>query len=478
MRTESMSPVQAHPRRSEPARTENPTADPFPAHRFDTVVRYGALVAFWLNLLVVTYWWTAGGGIRDLGAVDTALTSVGRLAGLVSAALLLVQVLLIARIPVLERAFGQDELIGLHRVVGITSFVLMVGHVGIITWGYAGGDIADVPSMLWDLTVDYPGMLLAVAGTLLLLMIVVTSVRPVRDRLRYESWHLLHLYAYLGVGLALPHQLWTGQEFLASAAATIYWWTLWALAAAAVLVWRVGLPVWRNARHRLRVTAVVPEGNGVVSVHMAGRALDRLPADAGQFFQWRFVDGPGWTRANPYSLSAAPDGRSLRISVKDLGDGSARTQALTPGTPVLFEGPYGRLSGRARSARRVALIGAGVGATPLRALAEGLDYGPGEATLLLRYTTDPLFVRELQDLSARRGLQIVWLPGPRRSPGSWLGNGMGEVDDRTALTYWAPDIADRDVYVCGPEPWTDLVRRTSRAAGVPAGRIHTENFGW
>ena len=59
-------------------------------------------------------------------------------------------------------------------------------------------------------------MLLAAAGTACLVMVVVTSVRAARRRLRYESWHLLHLYAYLGVGLALPHQLWTGQEFLAS----------------------------------------------------------------------------------------------------------------------------------------------------------------------------------------------------------------------------------------------------------------------
>jgi ferredoxin-NADP reductase len=39
---------------------------------------------------------------------------------------------------------------------------------------------------------------------------------------------------------------------------------------------------------------------------------------AGQFLNWRFLTGPGWTRAHPYSLSAAPDGRSLRITVKAL----------------------------------------------------------------------------------------------------------------------------------------------------------------
>jgi DMSO/TMAO reductase YedYZ heme-binding membrane subunit len=134
-------------------------------------------------------------------------------------------------------------------VVGFTSFNLMVAHVVLITWGYAAGQLGRTPATFWDLITDYPGMLLALAGTACLVMTVATSLRAARRRLHYESWHLLHLYAYLGVGLALPHQLWTGQEFLASTAATVFWWSLWALAAGAVLVWRVGLPLWRNARH-------------------------------------------------------------------------------------------------------------------------------------------------------------------------------------------------------------------------------------
>jgi hypothetical protein len=38
------------------------------------------------------------------------------------------------------------------------------------------------------------------AGMVALCMVVVTSFRASRAALRYESWHLLHLYAYLGVG--------------------------------------------------------------------------------------------------------------------------------------------------------------------------------------------------------------------------------------------------------------------------------------
>ena len=394
--------------------------------RVDSGVRTGAVAALWLSLLLVTYWWAAGGGIQDLTGWESGMDSTGRLTGLVASDLLLVQVLLMARLPVLERAFGQDRLAVVHRLVGFTSFNLMVAHVVLITWGYAAGDLLATPATAWSLTVDYPGMLLAVAGTACLVMVVVTSVRAARRRLRYESWHLLHLYAYLGVGLALPHQLWTGQELVASTASTVYWWTVWALAAGAVLVWRVLVPLRRNLRHRLRVTSVVHEADDTVSVYVTGRHLHRLRAEAGQFFGWRFLGRSGWSRGNPYSLSAAPDGRSLRITAKDLGDGSAALRGVRPGTRVLVEGPFGRLSERARTRRKVALVGAGVGITPLRALAEGLDYAPGEAVLLQRFTDEPLFARELSVLAAERGLEVLMLPGRRRSPDSWLGAERGD----------------------------------------------------
>ncbi len=446
--------------------------------RFDAAVRLAAGTALWLSLLLVSYWWASGGGLTDLGGWAPGLTSVGRLTGLVASNLLLVQVLLMARVPLLEHAFGQDRLARQHRIVGFTSFTLMLAHVVLITWGYAAGSLAASPAKFWDLTTNYPGMLLALGGTTALVMVVVTSIRAARKRVRYESWHLLHLYAYLGVGLALPHQLWTGQEFLTSTAATAYWWGLWAAAACAVLLWRVGLPLWRSARHRLRVTSVVPEGDRVVSVYLTGHRLDRLRVEAGQFFTWRFLSGRGWTRAHPYSLSAAPDGSSLRITVKALGDDSAGLPALKRGTRVLVEGPYGRLSPRARTRRKVALIGAGVGITPLRALAEGLDYRPGEAVLLYRYPHEPLFRRELDVLSRERGLEVLWLPGRRRSPGSWLGAGVGAAGDLAALRHWVPDIAERDVYVCGPEPWVASVRRTTEAAGLTPDHFHLETFGW
>jgi predicted ferric reductase len=431
-----------------------------------------------LSLLIVVALWVRGHGVSDLAGMASGLTSIGRLTGLVSADLLLIQVLLMARVPWIERAYGQDRLARRHRLVGFTSFDLMLAHIVFITIGYAGTAHASLLREAWDLVATYPGMLLATAGTAALVLVVVTSVRAARRRLRYESWHLLHLYAYLGVGLALPHQLWTGADFTSSTAATLYWWTAWAVAAAAVLACRVGLPVWRNLRHRLRVDGVVSEAPGVYSVYLRGRHLDRLPVRAGQFFQWRFLTGPGWSRAHPYSLSAAPRPDLLRITVKDLGDGSGRVAALPPGTRVLIEGPYGQLTGDRRTSPRVTMIASGVGITPLRALLEELPYAPGDAILLYRARTfhDLVFRTELEQLAHVRGIRLAYLVGPRGRDHSWLPDGWG--DDAAGLRHLVPDIAAHDVYVCGPEHWMDAVHLAARRAGVPDERVHLERFTW
>jgi predicted ferric reductase len=439
-----------------------------------------ATAVIWLTSLFVVALWVTGGGIAaTLGFTPETLTTIGRLAGLVSSNLLLYQVLLMARIPLFEKGFGRDSITRMHRFVGFWSFWLMGAHIVLLVLGYAATAAINPLVQLWEFVWDYPGMLLATVGTGFILLVVVTSIRRARKKLRYESWHLLHLYAYLGVGLALPHQLWTGADFLSSPLATAYWWALWALAAASVLVFRIGAPLARSARHGIRVAAVERDGDSGVTVRMTGRALDRLGAEAGQFFIWRFADGPGWTRGHPFSLSGAPGPQGLSISARVAGDGTQRLTRLRTGTKVLFEGPYGHMTGAARRGTKLLMIGAGAGVAPLVSLLEEQPYAPGGATLVTRDHSerDALRRNAIHDLVARRGVVHAPLSGPRNpGPSSWLSASHGAWRGPDLLRYLAPDHDAYDVYVCGPAPWMRSVLADLERAGVAADRIHSESF--
>ncbi|WP_309476759.1 hypothetical protein [Arthrobacter sp. ISL-95] len=210
-----------------------------------------------------------------------------------------------------------------------------------------------------------------------------------------------------------------------------------------------------------------------------------MAGSGGRFFFWRFLAPGHWWQSHPFSLSAEPSpGRGtapgkLRITVRKLGAGSARLAHIKPGTKVAIEGPYGLFSTAARSRNKVVMIGAGIGITPLRSLLETTPFQPGHATVLLRgHDESELFLgQEIMALCQARGVTLFHLTGPRSSgTHAWLPHNA--VENGFGLSSYAPDIADADVYVCGPAPWAASVIRDVRSAGVPAEQLHYERFDW
>lgn len=440
---------------------------------------YGSL-AILSVVAVVCLWIMNQGLVSVISGRDRSIGSWGLLTGLVSADLMLVQVVLLARIPHVERAWGHDLLARRHRWVGFWSFWLMIAHVAAFAFQRVARDPAAAWSQLYAVFVTDGWMLWATAGTVMVIGVTVTSIRLARRRLRYESWHLLHLYAYLGILLVWPHMLADGSDFHQTYA-RVYWWTIYLISVATILIWRVALPIGRSLYHRMRVTAVLTETPGVYSVHVRGHRLDKLRTRSGQFFIWRFMAGPGWTRGNPYTISAAPARDRMRVTIRAAGDGSARVARLKPGTRVLIEGPYGTMTAERRTGPRMLLFAAGIGITPMRAILEDAAYAPGEATLIYRYTAEEhaIFRAELERIARTRGLELILLPGRRRADDSWLPAGYDEPgDDVAQLTRLVPDIAGRDIFICGPGRWIASVRRACRAAGANRRQIHTEDYSW
>lgn len=420
----------------------------------------GAVIA--LHIATRPHGQVLGGGS---GAV---LTEIGRVTGLVGTYLSVLVVLLAARIPLIEREVGQDRLVRWHRILGPYAIWLIGAHVSFTLTGYAATVRVGVFAQLWQFVTQVRWMLPAVVGFWLFVLIGVTSYKQVRRRMKYEVWWVTHLYIYIGIVLAFMHQVEMGQAFATHRLAKVFWLALIGGSLGFLVLFRWVVPLARSRSTGLRVAQVVRESDDTISIWVSGKNLDRLHTKGGQFFAWRFMAPGLWWHAHPFSISASPRPDMLRITVRDLGDTSRALATLAEGTRVVAEGPYGVFTADSRHGEHVLLIAGGVGITPIRAVLEDL---PEQVDVHLIYRVPDrkslVLWEELDRIaSTRPNTTVRYLVGSRREH---------PIDART-LAQMVPQVSRRDWYVCGPAPLVNAVRTAAEVLGVPAQRIHHEEF--
>ncbi len=465
-----------HAQRAEAVADPSPARPrPVPLPRTWSVTAVEIVLVLVANGALILAMWVRHGGLDQVSTVGGILTGIGQLTALYGTYLALIQLVLMSRTPWLDQVFGMDRLAAAHRWIGFATVWLLLGHGVFTTVGYGIGDRQDPVAEFLTLVTTYPYVLMATVSGGLFAAVAISSIRMARRKLSYETWYGIHLYAYLAIALGFLHQLFVGADFIHDPVAVAYWVSLYVVTVALMFAHRVVAPFRLNLKHRLKVASVVREGPGVFSIYVSGRDLDQLAVRSGQYFVWRFLTRDGWWRGHPFSISSAPNGSWLRITIKELGDWSAQLQRISVGTHVFVEGPYGVLTGARRTRQRVLLIAGGIGITPLRALLEALPARPGDLTLLYRVRNehDIVFRDELEALARIRGAEVQYLPG-RRSGAPRTLDPLGPAGLRALV----PDVCDRDVYVCGPVPMMEHVEATLRRLGLPRRQIHAERFAY
>ena len=407
--------------------------------------------------------------MHDINTVYGAVLSLSRLAALVGTYLSVIGIFLIARIPVVEKSIGHDQLVIWHRNLGPWSLYLIGAHFFLVVVGYAGQDQMTLAQEIWRMLNDFAWMWWALAGFVLMIQAGITSYKKARAKYSYETWWILHVLTYGAVASAFMHQIQNGQMFIEHPLNRAYWIGLYLLMAFSVVWCRILMPVARSLRHDLRVESVVEESPDVYSVIMKGRNLAKLGAEGGQFFEWRFLSKGHFLVAHPYSLSAAPSARYMRITVKGLGDHSRSLATIKSGTRVLIEGPYGVFRAGQAHSKRVVLIGGGIGVTPVRAL---LDEFKNSVQIDFIYRAsreeDLALKGELDQIAAESGgsTRVHYMVGSRRE----------HPMDAAHLVSVVPRVRDSDIYICGPKPLVAAVVQAAHDLGMSADRVHHEEF--
>ncbi len=412
-----------------------------------------------LGLSITAESWT------QLQAPGGVAMFLGSATGLAGTYLALVMVLLVSRVPAVERVLGQDGLLRWHRRLAPWPISLIAAHVVLLTIAYAQAARTGVLREFGTLLQSFPDVLEATVGFALMVAVAIVSIHAIRRRIRRERWWAFHLLMYLALALAFAHVIVLGPSFVGHPLARVLWSLLWLATAGLVIAYRFGLPVVRSLRHRLEVVEVREEGPGVVSVICKGRRLDALPVSGGQFLEWRFLTRSMWWQAHPFSLSARPSPPYLRLTVKGIGDFSSAIARLKPGTKVAIEGPYGAFTSHARRNQKVALIAGSIGVTAVRSLLEDLPRGSDPIVILRASTSEDLVLSgEVAELVRHRKGRVHELVGSRSLVGF------------ERLAELLPDIKQRDVYVAGPEEFVNRVVATVSRLGVAKDAVHYEIF--
>ena len=405
---------------------------------------------------------------EDVTGTFQIITTISRVAALAGTYLALLGLLLVARITWIERAVGHDRLVSWHRKSAPYSLFLILIHVLLVAVGYAANDKVRVGVEIWRLVTTYPWMLPAFVGFLAFMAAGISSYKRVRAKIKYETWWTIHLYTYIAIAFSFMHQVLTGVMFIGHPLNRAYWTGLYIFVAATIITWRVLIPLYKSLRFRLRVAQVDIEAPGIISIYVRGKNLQKLNAEGGQFFNWRFLDRQRWYESHPFSLSAAPTNEMMRFTVKDLGDHSRSLISLQPGTRVMIEGPFGTFTKhQANKSRPILLIGGGVGITPIRALLEELPKN-SDISLIYRTSNDEglIFLDEINELAREKEVRIHVLSGSRH---------LYPLNSKNLLQL-IPNVRECEIYICGPTSLTNVIRESARELEIPKSRVHSEIF--
>lgn len=440
------------------------------------ITMYQALIlsAWYINLgAVLVLWATTSATLITSGDLGSMVIAAGRLFGLLAAFFALTQFMLMGRAVWVERNFGLDHLASYHRFNGYVTIYSILIHIPVVVLGYSLSSMTGFFSQYKEIIQTFPYVWLALIGAILFIIVAVSSAYIVRRKLKFETWYYVHLITYAAIVLAFFHQIAVGGSFIESAWARNYWYALYGFVAANILIWRFGWPTLNLFRFGFKVSRVVPETPTTTSVYISGNRLLRWGARPGQYALVRFL-GKGFIfQEHPFSLSDIVNDKEMRLTVRNVGDYTSKIPRLKPGTRVLTSGPFGRFTSEVAVTDKRLFIAGGVGITPVRAMiAEAVENKT--PSILLYANRSPKDVVFAKELVALAGPYLKIKPVFSDAPAGYKGE-TGYVNGEM-IKRLVPDFAERDIYICGPQPMMDGVVADLLTTSLPTEQLHFERF--
>jgi predicted ferric reductase len=417
------------------------------------------------NILILTVFWFYSSFILSASA---PLYSLGKLFGLIGMNGVLFQLILIGRSKWLEGRYGFDSMATIHQENGRVALGFLLMHPIFLL-------IGDFSS--FSVLVGSPFVILAIAGLSILTFIVIFSNPLVMKKIKYEKWYYTHLIVYLAITLVLSHQFVIGSDFARVPAFRLYWIVFYVVVVSNFIFYRVLKPLIMYRRHRFVVDRIIKETADTASFYITGQDMDRFKFKGGQFILLRFLINKLKWQVHPFSISALPDGKFVRVTIKVLGDYTKELMTIQSGTHVMIDGPYGRFTVDSTKKEKVLLIAAGSGITAIRPVIEELIPYHKDMILLFSNKTkkDIIFQDELNSLVKKNGIQIYHFITREKNLEDGIISGRITLDKIQELV---PDLLEREIFMCAPYSMMRMVQLELISIGFDTQFLRFEKFAW
>lgn len=416
-----------------------------------------------LSFVPVVLWLFAPSALPRFGGSTIILGSLGQVTGLIGAAMFGLNLILSARLTFLEKHFrGLNRVYLKHSQLGQISLLLLLVHPFLLLQKYAGNSLARSAEFLLPSTNNWPQTWGILGLWLMVFLIILTLyLRP-----EYNIWKLTHKFLGFAFFLGALHIFLIPSDTYSFLPLRVYMLGLAGVGLLAFL-YRSVFGKWLVHYYTYKVTAVTPLNQLVTEIRMEPVGTT-MPYTAGQFIFISFKDKNIGSETHPFSMTSDPNGSTLSIGVKNLGDYTSTLNELAVGSIAKIEGPFGVFSYENSPNNNQVWIAGGIGITPFVSMARSLKPENGlkiDFYYCFQKPEDAAYLDVIQQLPLQNMLNIT----------PFCGTTEGRIDV-TYIENKSGPLVNKDIYLCAPPVMIEALRSQLLSKGVPLSQIHSEEF--
>lgn len=392
------------------------------------------------------------------------LENLGKLAGLAGLSLFAWSLILSARLKIFDKLFlGLDNMYRAHHIIGAVALILLLAHPILLTSRY----LLSSPISAYEFLKPSFESPYRTLGQLTLDIMIVLMVISIYFGIK-QKW-FVYVMRILGVLVFLGaiHAIFVGGSDITS---------LWLLqlyifglvgVAAIVYIYRSIFHGSFSKRYSYKIDNISHKGD-VIELHLTSKT--EIPKQLPGQFAFIKMKLPGVLgESHPFTISSSPSQKSLRFSIKQLGDYTNALSEIKKGSDVMIDAPYGTFSNQVVTSNRQIWVAGGIGITPFLAMAG--DLKDTDQKIELYYSVqkngEDIYLSELL-ADAKNFLNLNIIPFYTEKDGfltaEYIQKHSGNFTQDTAFL------------ICGPPAMMKSLRSQLRNMGVSRKSIHTEEF--